>query len=50
MGIRTFSGTFALPDARTAIIRPDGHVWWATNEYRADTATRLALAELDATF
>ncbi|MCW2642594.1 MAG: putative monooxygenase [Dactylosporangium sp.] len=50
MGIGTFSGTFALSDARAAIIRPDGHVWWATGESQVDTATRLALAELDAAF
>jgi FAD binding domain-containing protein len=39
-----------LADATAAIVRPDGHVWWATDESDVDTVTRTALAELGTTF
>jgi hypothetical protein len=43
-------GIGTLADATAAIVRPDGHVWWATDESDVDTATRTALAELGTTF
>jgi 2-polyprenyl-6-methoxyphenol hydroxylase-like FAD-dependent oxidoreductase len=47
-GIDTIAGTLA--DATAAIVRPDGYVWWATDESDVDTVTRTALAELGTTF
>ena len=50
IGIETVAVLPELADTTVAVIRPDGYVWWATNNPDPDAETRTALAELGTTF
>jgi len=50
LGFESRSGDLAWADVTAAIIRPDGHVWWATSATDVDTAAGLALDELGTRF
>jgi 2-polyprenyl-6-methoxyphenol hydroxylase-like FAD-dependent oxidoreductase len=50
LGIGTVSAPFDLAGVTAAVIRPDGHVWWATGEAEITDPVRHALDELDVTF
>ncbi|AGL13669.1 FAD-dependent monooxygenase [Actinoplanes sp. N902-109] len=40
----------SLPGATAALIRPDGHVWWATSEQHPAAAAQQALASFNVRF
>lgn len=50
LGIGTVSGSFDLAGVTAAVVRPDGHVWWATDETEISGPLRRALDDLDVTF
>jgi 2-polyprenyl-6-methoxyphenol hydroxylase-like FAD-dependent oxidoreductase len=49
-GIDTISATPGLIAATVALVRPDGYIWWATDNAEPDDETKSALVRLGTSF